>query len=76
MKPYEIYETKSLVNNWEQYTGNFRVQVDCSNDLIAFNLPGRGGPVTKKMAAKIKELWESGKTAREISEITGCEIAS
>jgi hypothetical protein len=50
--------------------------VDCSNGVIAFNLPGKGGPVTKKMAAKIRELWESGKSAGEISKVTGCEIAS
>jgi hypothetical protein len=76
MNPYEIYETKSIVNNWEQYTGLWVVQVDCKTDLIAFYLPGRGGRVTRRAAKFIRTLWESGTSAGEISRITGCEIAS
>jgi len=76
MNPYEIYETKALVNNWEKYTGQWVVQVDCKTDLIAFYLPGRGGRVTKQAARRIRTLWESGKPAGEISRITGFEIAA
>lgn len=76
MNPFEIYETKALVNNWEQYIGNWVFQVDCKTDLIAFYLPGRGGRVTKKAALRIRTLWESGMSAGEISRVTGCEIAA
>lgn len=76
MNPYEIYETKALVDNWEQYTGHWVVQVDSKTDLIAFYLPGRGGRVTKQAAKLIRTLWESGKSSGEISAITGCEIAA
>jgi len=76
MEPYKIYETTAFVNNWQEYTGQWCVQVNYKTDLIAFYLPGRGGRVTKRAAKLVRKLWESGKTAGEISQITGCEIAA
>jgi pimeloyl-ACP methyl ester carboxylesterase len=72
----EIFETRAYVNNWQQFTGHFRVRVPCSNDVIAFDLPGHGGRVTQKAAGEIHTLWHAGKTAGEISSLTGCRIAS
>ena len=64
-----------MVNNREEYTGKFRVRGPCVCDVIAFDLPGRGGRVTQLAAREIHRLWHSGKTAGEISKITGCGIA-
>lgn len=64
-----------MVDNWERHTGKFRVRVPSKTDVIAFELPGRGGRVTQLAAREIHKLWHAGKSAGEISTLTGCQIA-
>lgn len=71
----EMFETKRLVNNWEKFTGRFRVRVSHNFDMVCFDLPGRGGRMTQKMARKIDVLWQSGLSAGQIATETGCPIS-
>ena len=40
---------------------------------VRFSLPGRGGPVTQRVADHVHDLVLEGKTMQEVSTITGCE---
>lgn len=67
----EIVETKRMVNNWEEYTGKFVAVVALPGDAAHFALPGRGGPVTKRAADKLGELFAAGKSVGEVAKLTG-----
>lgn len=71
----EVFQTKAMVGNWEQFTGHFRVRVPCDSDLICFELPGRGGRTTLRAARQIHDLWHQGMTAGDVAQATGCDIA-
>jgi hypothetical protein len=66
----EIIETIRWSGNSQIHTGKFRILIG----EVAFNLPGRGGLTTTRKAAEISRLWNSGISAGEISEITGCRL--
>lgn len=65
----DIFETYTL----KGYTCKYRVRLDFD---VCFNLPGRGGNVTKKAANKVVMLWNSGKSVKEIIGITGFNIVN
>lgn len=71
----EVFETTRMDGQNEVYTGKYRVRVPCDDDVIAFDLPGRGGAVTIAAAKSIHKLWHSGMKAGEIMLATGCQIA-
>jgi len=72
--PYEVFETKRLINNWEQYTGRYRVTVSRSEG-VCFCLPGRGGKVTLQAAREIARRWQAGESAGRIVQHTGWALA-
>lgn len=61
-----ILEATHTVNQFEEYAGIFFCRVD---NRVTFQLPGRGGRVTKKAALKIQKLWDLGTPIDEISNL-------
>lgn len=62
----EIIETKAMRNGWETFTGRYRLILADGAQVIRFELPGRGGKVSKQAAEKIAQLWQAGKSIGEI----------
>jgi len=46
----EVFQTKAMVGNSEQFTGHYRVSVPCYEGQLFFELPGRGGRTTLRAA--------------------------
>jgi len=71
----DVFQTKKMVGNWEQFTGHYRVSVPCVDGPLFFELPGRGGRTTLRAARQIHDLWHQGMTAGDVARATGCDIA-
>lgn len=53
----EIIETKKMVNNWQEYTGNYRL-IGIPGEYM--DLPGHGGKRTKDAAVRALKVFEAG----------------
>jgi len=79
---HDIFETKRMVNNWDEFTGTFRATIKVEPPLptragidIAYpvyDLPGRGGRITRAAAKAIATEIESGIWPADIRGFVGC----
>lgn len=54
---HTIIETRMMVGNWQEYTGEYRL-IGIPGDSL--DLPGRGGKVTQDAAARALQVFASG----------------
>lgn len=71
-----LFETTVLRDNWQHGTGKFRARIWTDDDLICWDVPGKGGKMSIRAARWLGDLWKQGFTAGEISRITGFPLAS